>query len=332
MPHLIRLSEPLLLFNYGQAMEDPRDGLTLFGPFDRGSLYGLRTGVIGTAPGIQKFRTWTARIQTPIRTKKPIQSRPPFPGFEALFRIPWGQEPLLVLTIDEEELKKRLYQDDRFQRVFQTVDLFADAIIKAHSEEERKPDMWFVVIPDDVRKYCRPHSVMEPEVRVEAKRYFADNLRENVKRAQSLLSQPSLFKEDNVEAEPYAYKEHFRNQLKAKLLPHMISTQVVRESTVANLGPLGVNRDVNNLTNCCNRRSRGIYRLRLFTNREPDRGRSPGFERESRMWGSFSSATISPATTDPRRAALRCFSIQETGLFSRARWAIGSIRQPRNTT
>ena len=135
-----------------------------------------------------------------------------------------------MLTIGEDELKKRLYQDDRFQRVFQTVDLFADAIIRAHSEEERKPDIWFVVIPEEVRKYCRPESVIEPEVRLEARRYFAENLRENVKKARSLLSQPSLFREENAQAEPYAYKEHFRNQLKAKLLLHKISTQVVRES------------------------------------------------------------------------------------------------------
>ena len=158
------------------------------------------------------------------------------------FGIPWAQDPLLTVTIDEEELKKRLFQDDRYLRVFQTVDLFADAIIKATSEEEQKPDVWFVVIPDDVRKYCRPESVIEPEVRISAKRYFSDNLRENVKRAQSLLSQPSLFKADNIEAEPYAYKEHFRNQLKAKLLPHRIATQVVRESTIANVWPRGESR------------------------------------------------------------------------------------------
>jgi hypothetical protein len=223
-------------------MEDPRDGLALFGPFDRGSLYGIRTGVIGTATGIQEFKAWTARIQTPVRTRKPIQSRPPFPGFEAVFQIPLALEPVLELTVDEEDLKKRLYQDDRYQRVFQTVDLFADAIIKAHTEEERKPDVWFVAIPDEVRRYCRPESVIDVDVRVEAKRYFAENLRDNVRRAKELLSQPSLFKEDNEQAEPYAYKEHFRNQLKAKLLPHKISTQVVRQSTIGNIGPRGETR------------------------------------------------------------------------------------------
>jgi hypothetical protein len=73
--------------------------------------------------------------------------------------------------------------------------------------------------PHEVRKYCRPESVIEPEVRIKAKRYFSDNLRQNRQKGQSLLSQPSLFAADNVEAEPYAYNEHFRNQLKAKLLP-----------------------------------------------------------------------------------------------------------------
>ena len=104
-------------------MEDPRDGLTLFGPFDMGTVFAIRTGVVGTRSGIERFKTWTHRIKTLVRTKSHIQARPPFPGFEAVFRIPWSDAPLLVRTIDEEELKKRLFQDDRHQRVFQTVDL-----------------------------------------------------------------------------------------------------------------------------------------------------------------------------------------------------------------
>src|ERR1700693_2110387 len=191
MRKLIRIPEPLLLFGHGQALEDPRDGLTLFGPYDKGSLFGIRVGVIGTAAGINKFEVWTKRIQTPVRTKTPIQSRPPFPGFEALFRIPWGLDPVQSLKVDEEQLKNCLFQDDRYLRVYDTVNLFADAIIKAQTEEEAKPDIWFVVIPDDVRKYCRPKSIIEPDVRIEAKRYFARNLQRNISRAKDLLAQPS---------------------------------------------------------------------------------------------------------------------------------------------
>jgi hypothetical protein len=40
---LIYITEPRLRFGYGQALEDPRDGLSLFGPFDHGGrLWGPR--------------------------------------------------------------------------------------------------------------------------------------------------------------------------------------------------------------------------------------------------------------------------------------------------
>lgn len=41
MEELIKLTEPPLLFGHGQAMEDPRDGLSLFGPLDEGKTYGI---------------------------------------------------------------------------------------------------------------------------------------------------------------------------------------------------------------------------------------------------------------------------------------------------
>ena len=215
---LIHLPEPLLLFRHGQGMEDPRDGLTLFGPLDLASPLGVRAGVVGTATGIAIFERWVAVLHHPIKTKTPITSRPPFAGFESVFRIPWQSKPLHQATIDEDELKSRLYQDDRHQRVYETVELFAEAILRVHREEEAKPDIWFVVIPDDVRKYCRPQAVVEANLRHEARRHFATALKDNVRVAKKLQTNPSLFPEQNEAAEPYAYKEHFRNQLKARLL------------------------------------------------------------------------------------------------------------------
>jgi hypothetical protein len=47
---LLKLPEPLLLFRHGQAMEDPRDGLTLFGPLDFAAPLGVRAGLVGTDP------------------------------------------------------------------------------------------------------------------------------------------------------------------------------------------------------------------------------------------------------------------------------------------
>ena len=140
MSELIKLPEPVLLFNYGQAMEDPRDGLTLFGPLEQGSPLGIRAGVVGTRDGIAKFQTWVERIQMPVKTTTPIPSRPVFPGFESIFRRPWSPKPVQTVAIGDEELKRALYRDDRYKRVYDTVELFAGGIIRTRDEEEARPD------------------------------------------------------------------------------------------------------------------------------------------------------------------------------------------------
>ncbi len=90
------------------------------------------------------------------------------------------------------------------------------------------------MIPDEVRKYCRHEAVIDPDVRVEALRQLS-----TVRQAKSLYREPSLFVDQNIAAEPYFYKEHFHNQLKAKLLPHKVSTQVLREGTLENINTYG---------------------------------------------------------------------------------------------
>ena len=233
---LIKLDEPSLLFKYGQAMEDPRDGLTLFGPLDEGRPYGIRAGVVGTASGIAKLEAWTEWIQRPIRLASPSMARPPFPGFETAFRVPWGSSPAITIRIDEAELKAKCGLDDRHQRVFQTVELFCSAIVNALRDEESKPDVWFVVIPDYVRRYCRPLAVVAPADRYESQRFF-----KSAKYAKTLYQEPSLFLEENEAAEPYFFKEHFRNQLKARLLTHRVSTQILREGTLENIHSVAEN-------------------------------------------------------------------------------------------
>ncbi|MEN6604301.1 MAG: hypothetical protein ABFD86_17970 [Bryobacteraceae bacterium] len=234
---LIRLPEPTLLFRHSQAMEDPRDGLTLFGPLDEISPYGIRAGVVGTKEGIRKYRNWVQWIQGPIRLEPPNAARPPFPGFESAFRIPWAPDPILSLEINESELKANAGLDDRHQRVFKTVNVYAHAIEEALTNEEARPDVWFVIIPDYVRRYCRPRANVAPEDRIAAIRYFS-----SAKQAKIAYDEPFLFEDLNVAAEPYLYKEHFRNQLKARLLKHTIATQVLREGTLDNLGNLGDSR------------------------------------------------------------------------------------------
>src|ERR1700728_954709 len=109
---LLKLPEPLLLFRHRQAMEDPRDGLTLFGPLDFAAPLGVRAGVVGTEQGISLFQRWVGAIQHPIRTAKPIASRPPFSGFASIFRVPWAIDPIQKAVIQPAALRQVLYQDD----------------------------------------------------------------------------------------------------------------------------------------------------------------------------------------------------------------------------
>ena len=227
MIEIIKLDEPSLLFAHNQAMEDPRDGLTLFGPLDKGKPFGIRAGVIGTKEGLLRFRKWVEKIQYLTSNNPPQIARPPFPGFEAVYRIPWNPKPSIEIQISNIELNKSLHIDDKHQRVYKTVELYSDKIIVALQQEETKVDLWFVIIPDNVYKYCRPKSNVELELQVKA------DFRMRPWEARKLYREPSLFTERNISAEPYRYEVNFHNQLKARLLKYRVPTQIIRESTIA---------------------------------------------------------------------------------------------------
>lgn len=230
MKDLIYLPEPRLLFRHNQAMEDPRDGLTLFGPLDASQPYGIKAGVIGTEEGTKRFERWVEWVQQPVCNSTPVLGRPPFPGFESVFRSSWNTKPVLTLTVTDREIDDFLYLDEAHQRVYGTVGVFAKRILEAVREETEKPEIWFVVVPDRVWKYCRPNSVVEPESRQQALRTF-----KQARQAKSFYEMRSLFPEMDQEAEPYVYEEQFHNQLKARLLDAMVLTQLVKESTLSNI-------------------------------------------------------------------------------------------------
>ena len=224
---LIYVDEPCLLFGHRQAMEDPRDGLFLFGPLD--SLpkpHGISAAAIGTRDGIRKFKAWAGRIHQPIYNERNTAGRPFFPGFEAVYRTTLLTDGIIEQEIAHEELDKRLYHNDQHIRTYGTVDLYADRIIESTQNDDYKVDVWFVVIPDDVYKYCRPNSVV-PEDLVVSKTVLSKAISKNI------VDKDSLFPEITEEAAPYRFEVNFHHQLKARLLGKNITTQILRESTIA---------------------------------------------------------------------------------------------------
>jgi hypothetical protein len=244
---LLRLQEPKLIFGHRQEMEDPRDGLSLFGPYDPVQLASIRAAYVGTPEGIARFRRWVARIQRPVVNPRPTHDRPLYPGFEAVFGVKWNPVPVLELPIDPQNLTKILTIDDLHQRIYGTVSLFEEQILAALRSEEEKPDVWFVIVPDSVYQRCRPKSNVPPAERTSSGYYMKERDARQIVRDGLLPG----FDEMEQQARPYAFVPDFRNQLKGRLLAAKVLTQVVRESTVAHEDFLKRNgkpkRDLSNL-------------------------------------------------------------------------------------
>jgi len=214
------------MFGFGQKLEDPRDGLTLFGPIENNKPYGIMNGVVGTKQGLAKFKAYVDSIAKPIFNANSI-SRPFFPGFDTVFRTKWSSEKIVFNEIKNSEIEKYLYIEDTHTRTYGLVSLFAEKIIKTVEDEDAKADVWFVIIPDEIYQYCRPKSSLPRELVVTKKK-----ITKHAAMKELHFHSHSLFKEYEEESEPYKHDAHFHNQLKARLLNKMIPTQIIRESTL----------------------------------------------------------------------------------------------------
>jgi hypothetical protein len=238
MNELIHLPEPKLIFGYDQIMEDPRDGLALFGPYDRkAAQYGITVGVVGTSEGVDRFTRWLASIQGPVRNPTAKRERPMFPGFEAVFGIKFEPKPVQTCILDKNKLTTLLHYDDRHRRVYDTATLYANPIMTALKEEEHQPDIWFIIVPDELYKVCRPKQNVGRAVRVSAPGKLNPS---HVKahKATSYLPGMEDFAQEEV---AYDFEPDFRNQLKGRLLQEKVVTQILRESTLAPLDFLKAN-------------------------------------------------------------------------------------------
>jgi hypothetical protein len=232
---MLYLPEPLLEFGFKQKMVYPRDGLFLFGPSgNTKDLPVIRYGVIGTSDGVRRFRTWSKQLSSVIpipvpgpRSKSIEPQHVLFPGFAAAFHSEWPTDPPFVIQdITPEEIQRSLYLSNRHEAVHATVDLFVSRLIKENSRTENPPSFWFVVIPELIYELGRPLSIVKREDRL------AGSVTISKKRAQELESAPTLFGEEEKDADVYKYATHFRRQLKARLLKERIVTQIVRETTL----------------------------------------------------------------------------------------------------
>ncbi|MDF7819857.1 hypothetical protein P1X15_19705 [Runella sp. MFBS21] len=232
---LLIFEEPKLIFGYNQSTEDPRDGLVLFGPYQRDDSSRVKAGVIGTEMGLVLYKSFVKRLNQPIFSTKTVygnlksdeEARPSFPGFESVFGIKWPSEPELFLPVNKVEIDTKLLEKSKKIRASNIVDLFLSKIVRANNEEDNSVNLWVIIIPNSVWKNCRPESAG----------------REISKGTQNFLDltkggQTLLFKEDEAYIDEIEKlldsTSDFHNLLKARLIQEGITApvQIIVESTL----------------------------------------------------------------------------------------------------
>ena len=234
---ILVLPEPALEFRHGHKALDPRDGLSLFGPFDvdaPGRPTSISYALIGTAAGIRSFSLFSPILQGPIADNPEttnLQLWPPYPGFDAAFHANWPAKPTRTHLLDDDLLEGAARKGDAHQRAFQVVNLVLAGIEYFRKNAEERIDLAICVVPEYVWKNCRPLShVVGPEG-------SPLPLRERKRRASGQLDLSRSY-----EPEPYRYSVDFRRQLKARSMYSLIPIQIIRESTLRIGDPTGENR------------------------------------------------------------------------------------------
>lgn len=224
------LPEPRLQFAYGQSCEHPKDGLFLFGPYDSsGCQGGVRYGTLGTTQGIERFRRWVGQVRSTITPEKSAPHLTTWPGFSAAFGVDLPASAQVEIALDAARISEAIRRADRHAAVHETVSLFESTIRHHLKHEEERPDVWFVVIPEEVYRHGRPESSIPKAERTGG--LLGPSAR-SIARA-GKQGQQFLFPEDARIAEYHEFELNFHNQLKARLLDTGAVIQIVRETTIA---------------------------------------------------------------------------------------------------
>lgn len=224
------LSEPELLFAYGQKSIDPKDGLGLFGPYDLQSSSQPRTlscAVIGTKEGIEMFSSFYSRITNAVISQKSIESSKgyylwtPFPGFEVITGARLPQTPAFKREVSFEDLESCSRINDAYTRVSNVVKIFVDEIEKL-SKRDEKIDVVICVVPEIVFMNCRIKSNVQNGIGDKPSRKDIEF---------NKAGQLDLFK--TVNFDDYKYSLDFRRQIKAKSMKFKMPIQIIRETSLA---------------------------------------------------------------------------------------------------
>jgi hypothetical protein len=237
------IPEPKLLFHNSQYCEDPKTGITLFGPKarDNAPRNSIRVGVVGTGETIQLVKNWIDLAKYPImaglnKKGKPYDSIlfPDFPGFsfETMFACEASLLDKHILSLTEKEVERAIAHDSAQERIRNMVKLVVEKL-QVLNDKEPQPDVVIVAMPKSVEDACGSKVISENKTRAITKlekreRRMIVELR---KYGQQMLG--FMTENEYGESSLMHYKD-FHDSLKANAMCHKLPTQLVWYSTLTN--------------------------------------------------------------------------------------------------
>jgi len=222
------LGEPDLLFGEGQRENDPKYGITNYGPHSINDLgrhrNSIRVGIIGSGETVAMTNQWLSRCQHEI---EPICARSKqslgFPGFnpDSPFRSQFVVDPSCVKRLGELEINAICDTIDRRKGFELGLDLVAKEV--RIIAENYAPDVIIVALPQNLYEACR--SVGGRKDRMEMTP--AERKLQRLARRQQKSRQEILFDKYDVDSDqPLAYRS-FRRALKARVMKWSVPIQIM---------------------------------------------------------------------------------------------------------
>ena len=229
----IYLPEPQLGFGYQQVCDHPKDGLFLYGPHVNGKpKKEICIGVVGTKEGVAYLQGWMKKmcgfIEVPPRKKTEKENRlhlSPFPGIQEVFGISIAPDDFVVREIDGKKLDEVTRTVNHYEAVKKSVDIYINEIEYHDRNEERKVDVWLLVLPELVFERCKPQAKRSGLSLIKGDFIKQQKVKVDLPLLESIIDQQSEEIFDDV--------PDFHRQVKARLLKLGYTSQLVRETTVA---------------------------------------------------------------------------------------------------
>jgi hypothetical protein len=230
---VLHIPEPLLEFSYGQKSPYPKDGLFLYGPHLRAQKTPhISIGVIGSPQGVDHFKGWAAklkgRIEVPLPKRGEKKTRlhlSNFPGIEEAFGISFDAQQIVSYAIDPKELDEATRTINLHEAVRKAVDVYIAKVKRHDKNEERKIDVWLLILPELVFERCKP----------KAKRSGLSLVRGDFGKKQRERADLPLLGAiiDQTSEEIFDDIPDFHRQTKAAFLKLNYTSQIIRETTLA---------------------------------------------------------------------------------------------------